>query len=119
MKMVQRLPKYHPSYIMPNEMITYCGYTCGKMTVNEASMEYQWRVNGESTEHQWCLNRQSMECQRSINGESMQHQWSINNFWPYIILTMSGDWLQPFINVVLAGFIGETGSNTLLAPFWE
>jgi len=41
-----------------------------------------------------------------------ERQMSINNFWSCII---GGDWLQPFINVMLAGFIGKRESHTLPA----
>jgi len=42
----------------------------------------------------------------------------VNDFWSCIIGNLNVDWLRPFINVVLAGFIGKRESNTLPAPFW-
>jgi len=35
--MIERLPKHFWWYAMPNEMIEYCVYACGKMSVNGVS----------------------------------------------------------------------------------
>ena len=34
-------------------------------------------------------------------------QWSINDFWSCIIGNLHGNWLRPFRNAVLAGYIGK------------
>jgi len=46
-----------------------------------------------------------------------EDQCSVNDFWSCIMGNLSGDWLQPFINEILDGCIGKSGSDTLPAPF--
>jgi len=46
-----------------------------------------------------------------------EHPCSVNHFWSYIIGNLLGDQLRPFINAVLAGFIGRRPSLTLAARF--
>ena len=46
-----------------------------------------------------------------------EHQLSVNEFWSSIIGNLLGDQLSPFINGVLAGFIGKSVNLTLPAPF--
>jgi len=45
-------------------------------------------------------------------------QHSVNDFWPCTMGNLSGDWLQPFINEKLAGYIGKRESDKLPAWFW-
>jgi len=40
-------------------------------------------------------------------------------FWLYIMGNLSDDWLQPFMNEVLAGFQIKNVSIRLPAPFWK
>ena len=49
---------------------------------------------------------------------NMKQQQSVNDYWSCIIGDLSGHQLRPVINVVLAGFLGETESLTLPALFW-
>jgi len=46
-----------------------------------------------------------------------ERQQSVNTVWSCIIATLCGDWLQPFINAILAGFIGKSDIHTLPASF--
>jgi len=48
-----------------------------------------------------------------------ERQRSFYNFWSCIVGNLLGDRLRPFINTVLAGFIGNRASLTLTAPFWN
>jgi len=48
-----------------------------------------------------------------------ERQWSINDFLSCTLVNLSGDWLQPVINGVLATSRGKRGSNTLPAPAWK
>jgi len=48
-----------------------------------------------------------------------QRQRSINNFSSCLLRNLSGDWLKPFLNEVLATFIGKRASDMLPAPFWK
>jgi len=46
-----------------------------------------------------------------------EHQRSVNDFWSCIMGNLSGYWLQPFMNELLAGLIGRRESDSLPAPF--
>jgi len=48
-----------------------------------------------------------------------ERQRSVNIFWSCIIGNLLGDRLRPFINALLAGFIGKRVSLTLPGPFWN
>jgi len=37
MKMIEQLPKHPDWYILPNQMVAYYGYACGKMSINGPS----------------------------------------------------------------------------------
>jgi len=37
METLERLPKQYEQLTTPNQTISYCGYTCGKMSVNRVS----------------------------------------------------------------------------------
>jgi hypothetical protein len=45
------------------------------------------------------------------------HQRSVNYNWSCIVGNLSGDWLRPLLNGVLAGLFGKRVSNMLPAPF--
>jgi len=42
---------------------------------------------------------------------------NVKDFWSCIIVHLGDDQLQPFINAVLAGFIGKRASHMLPSPF--
>ena len=73
-----------------------------------------------------CLFRCIGRLYNQTNGQtvSMPHpenerQQSVDDFWSCIFSNLSGDWLQTFINDLLAAFIGKSGSNMLPAPSWQ
>jgi len=46
-----------------------------------------------------------------------ERQRRVKDVWSCIIGDLHGDWLRPFINAVLAGFLGKRASLTLPAKF--
>jgi len=48
-----------------------------------------------------------------------EHLWRVNDLWSGIIGILRGNWLQPFLNAVLAGFTDNRESHTLPAPLWK
>ena len=46
-----------------------------------------------------------------------ERQQRVNNFWSYIMGSLLGERLGPFINAVLPGLIGIRASLTLPVPF--
>ena len=46
-----------------------------------------------------------------------EYQCGVSDVWPRILDTVSGNWLQTFINGVLATFIGKEESDIHSAPF--
>jgi len=48
-----------------------------------------------------------------------ERQQSMNDFWICIVGNLGGDWLRPFLNEVLAVFMGQGESDTLPATFWK
>ena len=77
-------------------------YEDGTMAAKTPLMIYYIKVNGNIL---WICPWQN---ERQLSG---------NNFWSCIIGNLLGDRLRPFINAVLAGFIGKRASLTLRAPF--
>ena len=67
----------------------------------------------------WCIGRlynQKRETHSLPHHENERH-WSVKDIWSRIFGNLSGDWVQTFINEVLATFVGKLACNTLPAPF--
>jgi len=58
----------------------------------------------------------SNDCILWIHPWQNEHQWSVNVSLLCILSHLGGDWLQMFINEVLAAFIGKSECETLPAP---
>ena len=59
------------------------------------------------------------DCILQIRLWQIERQQSINHFGCCILGNLSGDWLRPFLNEVLATFVGKRARDTLPAPFWK
>jgi len=73
------------------------------------------RPRHEVTVRNRCLHEMTLSLQHS----ETEWQRSIKDFWLRILGNLSGDWLQRFINDVLAAFRVKNYSDTLPAPSWK
>jgi hypothetical protein len=64
----------------------------------------------------WLSEKRETHCLTHPEHESQQH---INDFWSRILGNLSGNWIQTFINVVMAAFKWKRESDTLHAAFWK
>jgi len=108
-------------------MIAYCGYACGRISINEVStilgvvtqVIKNWFGRVDTWSKYWPPILAKMWATRFLPHLEHVHQQSINNFCSSIFGNLSGDWLQTVINVVLAAFIGDSETDTLPAPSWK
>jgi len=122
--MLQWLSKQCEWWTMPNQMIAYCGYTCGKMGINGASTILghvslvcnNWFSRGYTYSKYWpsLWAKFIMTC--SLPHLENAGQWSVSNFWSCVWGNHTIDRLQIVIQESSAAFIRDTLCDTLPAP---
>jgi len=127
MKILDRLPVQCEWWTTPNQMIAYCGYTHGKMSVNGAStiVPYvslvieNWFGHGYTYSKYWPLLLARIISTRSLPHHENEPQQRVNHFWSCVLGNHTANRLQIVIKELLATFIGKTDCYTHSTAWWK
>jgi len=126
-KTTERLWKYHQWHTIPNNMIAYCAYVCGKMIINRVLIIFgvgsqvinKWSGHCDTLWKYWPPLWAKMLVMTSLLSSTNESQQSINYFWYCKSGHQTVIWSFIYIIKPLSDIGGKRVSDKLTAPSWH